>query len=185
MIPITRCTVHFRHTLQLFITQALQAQACHDLQQCTVPQNHWVWLTSLFGKSSKKTTNLLKANIKLGHVFWKDVKYREKVLYLDNSLNYQLNHSPIDLVEVYGITGYRLILETVFQYNFKNTKHASGWKATCFFLIIKTSLSIILHQSKDVDIWYFLAAANIVGPFLTSLIADSIKSFVYNFTLRF
>ena len=68
----------------------------------------------------------MKTNIKLGHVFRKDVKYREKVLYLDNSLNYQLNHSPIDLVEVYGITGYQLILETMFQYNFKNIKHASG-----------------------------------------------------------
>ena len=66
----------------------------------------------------------MKTNIKLEHVFRKDVKYREKVLYLDNSLNYQLNHSPIEVVELYGITRYRFVLETVFQYNFKNTKHA-------------------------------------------------------------
>ena len=67
----------------------------------------------------------MKTNIKLEHAFSKDVKYREKVLYLDNFLNYQLNHSPIEVVELYGITGYWFILETMFQYNFKNTKHAS------------------------------------------------------------
>ena len=144
-----------------------------------------MWLTSLFGKSSKKAPNLLKTNIKLGHVFRKDVKYREKVLYLDNYLNYQIIHSSIDLIELYGITGYWFILETMFQCNFKNTKHASEWKATCFFLAIKTLCSIILHQSKDVDIKYFFPVANVVAPFPTSLIADSIKSSVYNFTVGF
>ena len=73
----------------------------------------------------KKVPNLLKTKIKLEHVFRTDVKYREKVLYLDNSLNYQLKHSPIEVVGLYGITRYQFILETVFQYNFKNTKHTS------------------------------------------------------------
>ena len=122
---------------------------CHDLQQYTVSRSCWVWLTSLFGKSSKKGPILLKANNKLEHVVRKDVKNSEKfnfsirkILFLDNSWNYQLNHSPTELLNCMVQPGFWFILETMFQYNLKNTKHISDWKATCFFLVIMSLLSI-------------------------------------------